>query len=43
MRPILSAIGLSRLAPGDLDFAADLNPALTTVHIDGPPLREPQG
>jgi LacI family gluconate utilization system Gnt-I transcriptional repressor len=21
---------------GDLDFAADLNPALTTVHIDGP-------
>jgi apolipoprotein N-acyltransferase len=31
MRPILSAIGLSRLAPGDLDFAAGPGPRSITL------------
>ena len=31
MRPILSAIGLSRLAPGDLDFAAGPGPRTLTL------------
>ena len=33
MRPILSAIGLSRLAPGDLDFAA--GPGARTIVLPG--------
>jgi apolipoprotein N-acyltransferase len=33
MRPILSAIGLSRLAPGDLDFAA--GPGPRTIQLPG--------
>ena len=33
MRPLLSAIGLSRLAPGDLDFAA--GPGPRTVQLPG--------
>ena len=31
MRPLLSAIGLSRLAPGDLDFAAGPGPRTVTL------------
>ncbi|MEO5809602.1 MAG: apolipoprotein N-acyltransferase [Sphingomicrobium sp.] len=31
MRPILSAIGLSRLAPGDIDFAAGPGPRTVTL------------
>lgn len=33
MRPLLSALGLSRLAPGDLDFAA--GPGARTVQLPG--------
>jgi apolipoprotein N-acyltransferase len=33
MRPVLSAIGLSRLAPGDLDFAA--GPGPRTIELPG--------
>ena len=33
MRPLLSAIGLSRLAPGDLDFAE--GPGPTTIQLPG--------
>ena len=33
MRPVLSAIGLSRLAPGDLDFAA--GPGPRTIQLPG--------
>ena len=34
MRPLLSAIGLSRLAPGDIDFAA--GPGPRTIQLPGP-------
>lgn len=35
MRPLLSAIGMSRLAPGDLDFAAGPGPRTLTVPLAG--------
>jgi len=35
MRPILSAIGLSRLAPGDLDFNPGPGPRTVTLPLDG--------